>query len=70
MKGRDRTAGPSRLLTLEDAEVEYGIPAWTIRDLIAKGELAEVRPPGLRRRWVRRADLDAAIEAWTSKRSG
>jgi len=56
-----------RLLDLKAAEVYSGISAWTLRDLIASGELPVVRPPRLRRVWIDRADLDKAIAEWKER---
>ena len=63
-RGR-RTSG--RLLDLKAAEVYSGISAWTLRDLIASGDLPAVRPPRLRRVWIDRADLDRAIADWKER---
>ena len=60
-----RTAG--RLLDLKAAEAYSGISAWTLRDLIASGDLPAVRPPRLRRVWIDRADLDKAITEWKER---
>ena len=60
-----RTSG--RLLDLKAAEVYSGISAWTLRDLIASGDLPAVRPPRLRRVWIDRADLDRAIAGWKER---
>lgn len=60
-----RDAG--RLLDLKTAEVYSGIGAWTLRDLIASGDLPAVRPPRLRRLWIDRADLDKAIAGWKDR---
>jgi excisionase family DNA binding protein len=60
-----RTSG--RLLDLKAAEVYSGISAWTLRDLIASGDLPAVRPPRLRRVWIDRADLDRAIADWKER---
>jgi hypothetical protein len=57
-----RTSG--RLLDLKAAETYSGISAWTLRDLIASGDLPAVRPPRLRRVWIDRADLDRVIGEW------
>ena len=64
-RGLGRTSG--RLLDLKAAEVYSGISAWTLRDLIASGELPAVRPPRLRRVWIDRADLDRAIADWKER---
>ena len=45
------------------ADIYSGISAWTLRDLIASGGRPAVRPPGLRRVWIDRADLDRARRA-------
>ena len=60
-----RTSG--RLLDLKAAELYSGISAWTLRDLIASGDLPAVRPPRLRRVWIDRADLDRAIADWKER---
>ena len=67
-RGSARTAG--RLLDLKAAEVYSGISAWTLRDLIASGDLPAVRPPRLRRVWIDRADLDRAIADWKERGEG
>ncbi len=56
-----------RLLDLRAAELYSGISAWTLRDLIAAGDLPAVRPPRLRRVWIDRADLDRAIAGWKER---
>ena len=56
-----------RLLDLREAETYSGISVWTLRDLIASGDLPVVRPPRLRRMWIDRADLDRAIVAWKDR---
>ena len=65
---RGRTSG--RLLDLKAAELYSGISAWTLRDLIASGDLPSVRPPRLRRVWIDRADLDRAIADWKERGEG
>ena len=67
-RGPARTSG--RLLDLKAAEVYSGISAWTLRDLIASGDLPAVRPPRLRRVWIDRADLDRAIADWKERGEG
>lgn len=57
------TPGP-RLLTVHQVATETGWSVWTIRDLIADGRLPSVRPPGIRRVFVDRRDLERAIVAW------
>jgi hypothetical protein len=53
-----------RLLDIRAAAAEYGISEWTLRDLIAAGDLPAVRPPRLRRIWIDRHDLDRVLIAW------
>lgn len=55
---------PKRLLSITEAAVELGISSWTLRDLIAAGRIRAVQPPGVRRIWLDRRDIDKAIEAW------
>lgn len=52
------------LVSLQSAALESGLPVSTLRDLIARGALPVVRPPNMRRVWIRRADLEQAIERW------
>ena len=54
----------AKLLSITQAESEYGLPAALIRDLIARGDLAAVRPPNIRRVFLVRADLERKIDAW------
>ena len=65
--GRSRRHAAARLLDLRAAEQYSGISAWTLRDLIASGDLPAVRPPRLRRVWIDRADLDRAIADWKER---
>lgn len=55
---------PKRLLSISEAADELGVSAWTLRDLVASKRLRAVQPPGVRRIWIDRRDLDKAIEAW------
>jgi len=64
---RANQSAAARLLDLKAAERYSGISAWTLRDLIASGELPAVRPPRLRRIWIDRADLDRAIAIWKER---
>lgn len=66
-RGRSRRHAAARLLDLKTAEQYSGISAWTLRDLIASGDLPAVRPPRLRRVWIDRADLDRAIAGWKER---
>jgi excisionase family DNA binding protein len=62
-----RRRGAGRLLDLKEAESYSGISAWTLRELIASGDLPAVRPPRLRRVWIDRTDLDKAIAQWKDR---
>ena len=53
-----------KLLTIAQAEREYGLPAALIRDLVHRGDLAAVQPPHIRRVFVVRAELERKIDAW------
>ena len=66
MAARDTITTPTRLLTLKQAASELGVSVWTLRDLIGSGKLRAVQPPGIRRIWLDRRDLERAIEAWKS----
>ena len=62
---RATTSRPgAKLLSIPQAESEYGLPAALIRDLVARGDLTAVRPPNIRRVFLVRADLERKIEAW------
>ena len=54
----------ARLLSLRQAEAEYGLPYAQLLDLVKRGELAGVQPPNVRRIYVERADLERKIEMW------
>ena len=66
VKKTDERPSSPRLLSIRDAANELGVSAWTLRDLIAAGTLRAVQPPGVRRIWLDRRDIDRAIEAWKS----
>jgi hypothetical protein len=60
---KPKPAGPKqRLLTLRQAETEYGPPYTSLRDLVLSGDLPAVRLGGTKRIWVRREDMDRLIE--------
>jgi hypothetical protein len=67
LRRKKSRAASGRLLDLKAAEAYSGISAWTLRDLIASGDLPVVRPPRLRRVWIDRADLDRAIAEWKER---
>jgi excisionase family DNA binding protein len=63
-----------RLLDVHAAARYLGVSAWTIRDLLAAGELARVTIPGpggrdLRRVLVDRVDVDRLVERWKERPS-
>lgn len=67
LRRKKSRAASGRLLDLKAAEAYSGISAWTLRDLIASGDLPVVRPPRLRRVWIDRVDLDRAIAEWKER---
>jgi len=54
----------ARLISLRQAETEYGIPYAQLLDLVKRGELAAVQPPNIRRLFLVRADLERKLERW------
>ena len=54
----------ARLLSLRQAEAEYGLPYAQLLDLAKRGELAAVQPPNVRRIYLVRADLERKLELW------
>ena len=60
----DEPAKSPRLLGIKDAAAELGISVWTLRDLIGDGQIRTVQPPGVRRIWIDRRDIERAIESW------
>lgn len=58
----------AKLLSIKQAEAETGLPAALIRDLVRRGELDVVIPPGIRRVFLRRESLERAISAWSPSR--
>ena len=62
---RAMTSRPNaRLISLRQAETEYGIPYAQLLDLVKRGELAAVQPPNIRRLFLVRADLERKLERW------
>ena len=39
----------AKLISVKEAEKEYGLPAALLRDLIKRGEVTAVQPPNVRR---------------------
>ena len=65
---RPMTVRPNaRLMSLRQAEAEYGIPSAQLLDLARRGELTAVQPPNIRRIYIVRADLERRLEAWKVK---
>jgi hypothetical protein len=60
---KSETANRARptLVTLQQAEEEYGPPYTSLRDLVIQGHLPRVQLGDSRRIWVRRADLERLI---------
>jgi hypothetical protein len=62
---RATTSRPNaRLISLRQAEAEYGIPYAQLLDLTKRGEVAAVQPPNIRRIYIVRADLERKLETW------
>lgn len=55
---------PPRGLPLEEAARYSGIPKRRLWEYIGTGRLPAIRPPGMRRVLLDRADLDALLAAW------
>ena len=55
------------LLSFRDAERETGVSYWTWRDLAARGAISTIRPPGVRRVYIERTELDAALDRWRER---
>lgn len=58
----------ARLLSIRAVETETGLPAALVRDLIRRGELEAVQPPGVRRIFLRRESLERALSTWSTSR--
>jgi excisionase family DNA binding protein len=59
-KERARRA-QQRLMTLQSASEELGVPYTTLRDLLIAGVLPRVQLGDSRRLWIRREDLEQLI---------
>jgi hypothetical protein len=69
-RGPSRPASPhARLLSLQQASIEYGPPYGTLRDLVIRRLLPAVRLGESRRLWIRREDLEQLIERSTERAS-
>jgi Helix-turn-helix domain len=53
---------PAKLLTLQAASTEFGVPYTSLRDWTLRGLLPAVRIGDVRRIWIRRSDLERLIE--------
>lgn len=53
-----------RLLTLKQAEQEFGLSYMLLYRLVKDKKLAGITPPGARRIYLDRADVEAAILLW------
>lgn len=51
-----------RLLSIQQAVIEYGLPIGTLRDLVFRGALRRVVLPDGRRWWFDRRDLERFID--------
>jgi hypothetical protein len=60
-----KTAALPRLKTLQECSAETGIPSFTLRRLIERGDLRVVRLPGIRRLYLDAAEVAQALNAWT-----
>ena len=63
--GSKRTSINPRLISVAEAAVYFSVSHWTIRDLIASGELPAVRIG--RRLLLKKEDVDQFIEARTER---
>jgi hypothetical protein len=54
----------ARLLSLRQAEAEYGLPYAQLLDPVKRGELVAVQPPSIRRLYLVRADVERKLDAW------
>jgi hypothetical protein len=63
---RDNTThDKTKLMSLQQVEAEYGPPYRSLRDLVLRGHLPQVRLGETRRIWVRREDVERLIERST-----
>jgi hypothetical protein len=59
--GRESAKRRSKLVTLQQASAETGVPYASLRDLVIAGHLQRVQLGDSTRIWIRRADLDRLI---------
>lgn len=59
------TAGLTKLVTLQQASKETGVPYTTLRDLVLRGLLPCVRLGDTRRLWIKARDLELLIHRST-----
>lgn len=57
-----RDTKPARLITLQTASAEYGVPYRSLFDLVRNGHLQSVRLADTRRIWIRREDMERFID--------
>ena len=57
----------ARLVGLPQAAAELGVPYGLLYQRVKRGDLKAVQPPGLRRIYLDRRDLERAIERWKGK---
>ena len=54
----------ARLVGLRQASAELGVPYGLLYRLVKAGALPAVQPPGVRRIYLDRRDLERALELW------
>jgi excisionase family DNA binding protein len=54
----------ARLIGLNQAAAEFGLPYGTLYTLIKRGDLPSVQLPGVRRIYLDRRDLERALDVW------
>lgn len=59
----------ARLLDTEQAAAYLGVSTGTLRSMVAKGTLAAIRPPAMRRLLFDVRDLDVLVEQWKAASS-
>jgi hypothetical protein len=64
MSGKTKAIGEPRLLNAQRAASYLGVPYTSLRDWALRGHVPIVRPPGCRRLWFDKRDLDRLIDLW------